>query len=484
MPELELLSVAEMRQADKLTAAAGLSTYELMERAGRAVADAIVSRFAPCPTLVICGPGNNGGDGLVAARLLAAGRWPVRVGLLGKAKKLQGDAAQAAAHWSGPLEELTPDMLDGQELVIDALFGAGLNRPLDGVAKDVADAINQRQLEVVAVDVPSGINGDTGTVMGTAIKAQTTVTFFRKKPAHLLLPGRAYCGETQLAQIGIEDDVLISLKPKLWQNEPGLWLKRYPRPQPEQHKYDRGHVLVIGGEMTGAGRLAAHGAQRIGAGLVTVACLAKVAAIYASSSPSLIVHGFNDPVEIEAILQKRKVSCVLIGPGAGADQNLIIALHSILEQAIPAVFDADALTMLGQKPDLRSRLKPYHVLTPHDGEYKRLFAFEGSRIERARLAAKDSSATVILKGSDTVVADHRGRASINGNAPPWLATAGAGDTLAGFTAGLLAQGMDPFDAASMAVWVHGESARLFGPGLIADDLAAQVPPILRQLTAA
>ncbi len=472
-----------MRKADKLAAEAGTPPYELMEKAGAAVADAIVSRHAPQPTLVICGPGNNGGDGLVVARILAAGRWPVRVALSCDPAALAGDAARAAAWWSGPLEPLSTDLLDGKTLIVDALFGSGLSRPITGEVRGMIEAVNSQQLDVVSIDIPSGINSDTGVVMGAAIKAKTTITFFRKKPGHLLLPGREYCSEVQLSDIGIPDSVLATIRPKLWQNDPALWLKRYPWPQPSQYKYDRGHVLVIGGEMTGAGRLAAHAAQRIGAGLVTVACPEKVTAIYAGSSPSLIVQGYKDPAEIEKILQKRKVNCVLVGPGAGLDQNLVIILHIVLAQDIPVVFDADALTMLGEKKDLRQQLKPHHVLTPHDGEYKRLFSFEGSRVERAVKASKESSATLILKGSDTVVADNEGRVSINANAPPWLATAGAGDTLAGFTSGLLAQGMAPFDAASMAVWVHGECASLFGHGLIADDLAGQVPAVLRSLKA-
>lgn len=477
---LEVLTAAEMRQADRLAAAAGTPTYELMEKAGAAVADAIVSRYAPQPTLVICGPGNNGGDGLVVARILAAGRWPVRVALSCDPAELKGDAARAAAWWSGPLEPLSAALLDGKTLIVDALFGAGLNKPVAGPLHELIEAINSRQPAVVSIDVPSGIDSDTGAVLGVAIKATTTITFFRKKPGHLLLPGREYCGEVQLAEIGIDSAVLAKIRPRLWQNEPPLWLKRYPWPQATQHKYDRGHVLVIGGLMTGAGRLAAHAAQRIGAGLVTVACPDSVTGIYAAASPSLIVHGYQDPVEVEALLDK-KISCALIGPGAGLDQNLVIILHALLARDIPVVFDADALTMLGEKKDLRRQLKPHHVLTPHDGEYKRMFAFEGSRVERAVKAAKDSSATVILKGSDTVVADNQDRVSINANAPAWLATAGAGDTLAGFTAGLLAQGMASFDAASMAVWVHGECANVFGPGLIADDLAGQVPAVLRRL---
>ncbi|HYG87555.1 MAG TPA: NAD(P)H-hydrate dehydratase [Azospirillum sp.] len=478
----ELLTVAEMYRADSLAIASGVPGPVLMENAGAAVAWEIRARWAPRPVAVLCGPGNNGGDGFVVARLLAEAGWPVRLGLLGPREALKGDAAQAAQRWTGAVEPLDRTLLDGMPLVVDALFGAGLTRPLDGAARDVVEAM--AGLTVVAVDVPSGVHGDTGMVMGVAAMAALTVTFFRRKPGHLLLPGRLHCGETVVADIGIPDSVLDTIAPRQWENGPALWAARYPWPRAESHKYARGHAVVMGGgRMTGAGRLAARAALRVGAGLVTVACPPEAFPIYAVGSPSLIVAPVADDQDFAALLSDARKNVVLLGPGAGIGVHTRARVLEALTAGKACVLDADALTSFAEAPaDLFDRLGDRCVLTPHEGEFARLFDVAGDKLARARAAAR-CGAVVLLKGADTVIAAPDGRAAINANAPPELATAGAGDVLAGLILGLLAQGMDAFGAACAATWLHGEAAAQVGLGLIAEDLPDALPAVLRRMRA-
>jgi NAD(P)H-hydrate epimerase len=482
-----LLTVAEMQRADAAAIAGGVPGPVLMENAGAAVAREIRARWAPRPVAVLCGPGNNGGDGFVVARLLAEAGWPVRLGLLGTRAALKGDAAQAAQRWTGAVESLERGLLDGAPLVVDALFGAGLARPLDGVTLGVVEAM--AGLTVVAVDVPSGVHGDTGAVLGAAPAAALTVTFFRKKPGHLLLPGRLRCGETVVADIGIPGAVLDGIAPRQWENGPELWIARYPWPRAESHKYARGHAVVMGGDrMTGAGRLAARAALRVGAGLVTVACPPEAFAIYAAGSPSLIVEPVGDDEAFAALLADARKNAVLLGPGAGVGVHTRARVLTALDAGKACVLDADALTSFAGAPaDLLDRLPNEMngrcVLTPHEGEFARLFDAKGDKLTRARAAAARCGAVVVLKGADTVVAAPDGRAVLNANAPPELATAGAGDVLAGLILGLLAQGMDAFDAACAAAWLHGEAATQVGPGLIAEDLPDALPAVLRRLRA-
>ncbi len=479
----ELLSVAEMYRADALAMAGGVPGPVLMEAAGAAVVRAVRERWSPHPTAVLCGPGNNGGDGFVIARLLLEAGWPVRLALLGTRSALRGDAAVAAARWGGPVEAADPAILDGNPLVIDALFGAGLARPLDGMAKDIVEAM--AGLTVVAVDVPSGVHGDSGGVMGVAPQAALTVTFFRRKPGHLLLPGRALCGEVIVADIGIPDTVLDAIDPKTLENGPGLWRRRYPWPRLDAHKYARGHAVVLGGgRMTGAARLAARAALRAGAGLVTVACPPESFPIYAAGSPSVIVNPVEDDAAFAALLGDARKNAVLLGPGAGVGDSTRTRVLAALEAGKSCVLDADALTSFAGRPeDLIGRLNGRCLLTPHEGEFARVFPGEGDKLSRARAAAAQCGAVVLLKGADTVVAAPDGRAVVNTNAPPDLATAGSGDVLAGLALGLVAQGMDAFDAACAAVWLHGEAAKAVGPGLIAEDLPDALPGLLKRLKA-
>ncbi len=486
-----LLSPAQMGEADRLTIAGGTPGIVLMENAGRAVADAVSRRWSRRPALVLCGPGNNGGDGFVAARVLEARGWAVRLALLGDRALLTGDAALAAAGWQGPIEPLAASGLPGAALVIDALFGAGLSRPIDGAPREVIAALAGNPAPVLAVDVPSGVDGGSGEVRGIAPRARLTVTFFRKKPGHLLLPGREYCGETIVAPIGIGAAVLELVRPHTAVNDPAWWLDRFSWPGAASHKYTRGHALVAGGAvMTGAARLAARAAARIGAGLVTVAAPPAAFPVYAAALTGVIVQPAADIEAFRGLLADRRRNSALFGPGAGTSAATREMTLAILEAGKHAVLDADALSVFADDPQtlfaaLRGPETPTAVLTPHEGEFARLFAKElgraGSKLERARRAAEVSGAVVVLKGSDTVIAAPDGRAAINEAAPATLATAGSGDVLAGLAVGLLAQGMPAFEAAAAAVWLHADAARRTGPGLVAEDLLEAMPPALAAL---
>ncbi len=485
--KLALLTPHEMGEADRLTVAGGISGAALMESAGRAVADAVSRRFAPRPLAVLCGPGNNGGDGFVAARILAERGWAVRLALLRRRRrKLRGDAAAAAARWLGPVEEpLAPAALDGAGLAIDAISGAGLARPVDGEARAVIEALDRggaagrrgRRAE-------GGVDGATGEVRGAAPRAAVTVTFFRKKPGHLLLPGRIYCGETVLAQIGIPETVLDRVAPQTAENGPGWWLGALPQPGLDSHKYTRGHALVAGGAvMTGAARLGARAAARLGAGLVTVAAPEPVFHVYAAALTGIIVQPVGGLDDLLRLLDDPRRNAALIEwPGAGVSGETHDKVLAILAGAKRAVLDADALTAFADDPKaLFAAIRSPVVMTPHDGEFARLFDTAGGKLDRARRAARQSGAVIVLKGADTVVAAPDGRAAVNADAPPDLATAGSGDVLAGMVLGLLSQGMAPFEAAAAAVWLHGAAAARIGAGLVADDLVDGLAPALRDL---
>ncbi len=489
---IELLTSEEMAEADRLAIAAGRTGASLMEKAGLAVADCLSRQHALGATvIVIAGPGNNGGDGFVAARVLADRGFKVRVLLLGERERLKSDAAGAAQRWTGAVEKAHPGALCEGEIFIDALFGAGLDRDVTGPAADLIEAMNASGRPIVAVDLPSGINGATGAVMSHAVRATETVTFFRRKPGHVLLPGRLNCGKVRLADIGIPATVLDQIRPLACLNEPPLWRAAFPLPKIDAHKYARGHAVVVSGAMprTGAARLAARGALRAGAGLVTIASPRDALSVHAATNDAVMVRAVDDASELSALLNDRRFNAVLLGPAGGIGQPMRDLVLAALAGERAVVLDADALTSFSDYPaslfgGIESRSGPV-VLTPHEGEFARLFGALSpeSKLERARSAARASGATVLLKGPDTVVAAADGRASIAANAPPWLATAGSGDVLSGFVAGLLAQGMPPFEAASAAVWLHGEAANEAGPGLISEDLAEALPAVYRKLFA-
>jgi hydroxyethylthiazole kinase-like uncharacterized protein yjeF len=477
-----LLDVRRMGEADRMTVADGTPATVLMENAGQAVAREVMRRWAARPVVVLCGPGNNGGDGFVAARHLAAEGWPVRVALLGARERMTGEARDHADRWAGPVEPLAPEVLDGAALVIDAVFGAGLNRAIEGPAKEALAGVAARGLPSAAIDVPSGVMGDTGADLGAAAAA-LTVTFFRKKPGHLLLPGRLLCGEVVVAGIGTPSSVLDRLAPDTWENDPALWLADLPRPHDGGNKYTRGHALLWGGwPMTGAARMAARAAARAGAGLTTIAVPEQALPVYAAALTSIMVRPVAEPDDLDRLLADPRMSALLIGPGAGVGAETRARVLAMLGTGRPTLLDADALTVFQDDPAALDRaiIGPC-VLTPHDGEFRRLFDPAGDKLTRARAAARRCRAVIVLKGTDTVIAAPDDRAVINANAPATLGTAGSGDVLGGIVLGLLAQGMDPFLAAAAAVWLHGAAADGFGPGLIAEDLPDLLPGVLRQL---
>ena len=504
-----LLSPLQMAAADRASINAGVSGAALMEAAGKAVADAICRRWPRQNVLVLCGPGNNGGDGFVAARHLQAAGWPTRLSQLLPHQLLTGDVAHHASLWTGGIVPFSTQLLDDMPaLVVDALFGAGLTRPIDGAALDMIQALVARQAVVCAVDVPSGLDGATGSVWGAAAPAALTVTFFRKKPGHLLYPGRALCGDVVLADIGTPGSVFGTSGTdgaatwQTWENHPLLWQARYPWPQADGHKYQRGHALVLGGAaITGASRLTARAAMRMGAGLVTLAVPYAAWPVYAASMTGVMVHALPAQRPLSGfaeLLGDPRRNAVAIGPGAGIGEPTRAAVLAALRTGRAVVLDADALTSFtaaskqlfsaiqtgaGADPNGGHTSHAQCVLTPHDGEFARLFDTAGDKLTRARRAAAQSGAVIVLKGSDTVIAEPGGRAVVNSNAPPDLATGGSGDVLTGFIVGLMAQGLDAFDAACAATWLHGAAAAAFGPGLVAEDLAESLPAVLRAFKA-
>lgn len=487
----ELLTTEEMGRADKLAVAGGVPSLKLMENAGCGVA-AAATELAPVGggIAVVCGPGNNGGDGFVAARYLQERGYQVRLALLGPRDSLKGDAAANAERWTGEIEPMSPAAIEGADIIIDALFGAGLARALDGMAAIVVDAINASGAPVVAVDVPSGLDGTTGLAVGPVVQARRTVTFFRRKPGHLLFPGRALCGDILVADIGIPNTVLDEIKPQTWANHPALWLAHFPWPRLDGFKYDRGHAVAVSGpaDATGAARMGARGALRVGAGLVTVASPLDAVAANAAHLTAIMLKPFDGPDGLGEVLSDRRKNAVLIGPAIGVGDETRKLVETVLGSGAGVVLDADALTSFAGEDTALAGLiatdaeRPV-VLTPHDGEFQRLFAdlADQPKLDRARAAASRVGAIVVLKGADTVIAAPDGRAAINENAPPFLATAGAGDVLGGIITGLLAQRMPAFEAASAGVWLHGEAAASVGPGLIAEDLPEELPAVLGDL---
>ncbi len=583
----ELLTVEEMAAADRRAVALGVPSLTLMENAGRAVAiEAAKMVPAGARIAVLCGPGNNGGDGFVAARYLRERGIDVRVACLVPVDQLKGDAAEMARRWLLPVHAASEDSLHSMDLVIDALFGAGLVRPIGGSAAELVSAMSAYGAPILSVDVPSGLNGTTGTHDGPVVRASRTITFFRKKPGHLLMPGRVLCGDVVVADIGIPEDVLgnppphraegapsarrgeglgvgglpraesfgqnddiaspvshkqqsagvftpppspprqgegstteplssSALRISTFENHPSLWLSQFPWPRLDAHKYARGHAVVVSGPafQTGAARLAARGALRMGAGLVTVASPPSGLPENAVHLTAIMLKAIGDARDLAEILEDKRKNAVLIGPGAGVGEETRALVESALQSGARVVLDADALTSFAELAEngggttvpfgftgaaikhcatpaelfaaIRAKPDRTVVMTPHEGEFARIFPnvapLESSKLDRAREAARLSGAIIVLKGSDTVIAAPDGRAAINTNAPPWLATAGSGDVLAGFITGLLAQGMPAFDAACAAVWLHGECANRIGVGLIAEDLAEVLAEVLDNL---
>ena len=477
----EILTTDQMYDADRKTIDGGIPGDVLMENAGRTVFEEIIRHWSPRSVSVLCGPGNNGGDGFVIARLLRDEGWSVRLGLLGEIEHLGGDAAFHAKQWNGATERLSSALVVGADLIVDCIFGAGLARDITGDVADLVASVNDSMSVVVSVDVPSGVDGNTGCIMGCAIKADLTVTFCRAKPGHYLLPGRQLCGELAIRDIGISDQIVSEIRPTCWRNDPVLWRAGIRWPGLDGHKYHRGHLLAFGGTMmTGATRLVARAARRSGVGLLTIVSDASVLPVYAADAPGTMTASISG---LEALLNDCRHNAFVVGPGYGVGDSTRSLVLQLLHLCRSTVLDADALTSFSDDPStLCFAVQGPTVLTPHEGEFTRLFPdIDGDKLARARAAAKRSGATVLIKGADTVIAAPDGRAAISAVDAPWLATAGSGDVLAGMIAGLMAQGMEMFDAACMGVWLHGRSGTDIGPGLIAEDIPDHLPVILREL---
>jgi ADP-dependent NAD(P)H-hydrate dehydratase / NAD(P)H-hydrate epimerase len=477
-----LLSPDQIGHADRDAAASGIDSFGLMERAGQAVAAAALRHHPGASRFVVfCGPGNNGGDGYVAASALRECGCAVQVFHFGEPDRLRGDAAVARRRFASASEPLGSYRPDEDDVIIDALFGAGLDRDVPGAVASLIEMVNAAGLPVIAVDLPSGLCGRRGVPLGAAFRAEITVTFMARKPGHLLLPGRALCGETSVFDIGIPHRIIAAQKSRLDVNEPRNWQDRLPKPDSAAHKFTHGHLAVFsGGPMaTGAARLSAHVGLVSGAGLVTVVSPPNAAMVNAGALTAVMLKSIADTAELIGWLEDRRVAAAVIGPGFGVGDKARQFVGALAAAGVPMVVDADAITSFENAPDALFRLFSEGdvrlVLTPHEGEFRRLFPDLAadttlSKVERALAAAARANAIVLYKGADTVIADPAGRAVINDNAPPWLATAGSGDVLAGIIGGLLAQSVTPFAATAAGAYRHGEAGQKAGRGLTAETL--------------
>ncbi|MBZ7921593.1 NAD(P)H-hydrate dehydratase [Ensifer adhaerens] len=482
-----LITPSEMTAIDQAAARSGIDSFTLMRNAGLAVTAAALRRFPDAARFVVlCGPGNNGGDGYVAARGLAESGADVTVFALGDATVLQGDAARARSEWNGPVAALAAFDPQPGDVVIDALFGAGLSRDLPGNVVQLIERVNASGLPVVAVDLPSGIDGRTGEIRGAAFAARHTVTFMAPKPGHWLLPGRPLCGTLEVFDIGIPARVMFSGAGSLRLNAPAVWSGWGGDLAPSTHKFRRGHLVVFSGDRqaTGAARLAAMAGLAAGAGLVTVATGKAALGINASQLTAVMVKEVEGKRDLTKWLQDHRLGSFVLGPGFGVGKKARDFALALCDRSL--VLDADGITSFqANREELFAALLRgggRMVLTPHEGEFARLFpeiAGDGklSKVEKAQKAARASHAVIVYKGADTVVAAPDGRAVVNNNAPPWLATAGSGDVLAGITGAHLAQGMPAFEAAAAAVWRHGAAGDRAGQGLTAETLIGAIPPM-------
>lgn len=484
-----ILTNEQMARADRLTVESGVDGYDLMTAAGQHVANFMHAHYPDHDILILCGPGNNGGDGFVAARFLKQAGHNILLHSLVPARKFKGDAKKAVKDWDGAIDDFKtlPDINLEKTVVLDAVFGTGLSKPLQEPVTSFFQAVRQSELPVVAVDIPSGVNGNDGSADPHTPGADYTVTFFRKKLGHVLMPGMDYCGAVHVYDIGIEHGTLTETGFACYENDPGLWRGHVPHPDRKNHKYSRGHIVMCGGpRMTGAVRMAAQAAMRAGAGLCTVAADERAADVYRTDAPHVMYEPLASMDDFAAHYKDKRRNALLLGPGAGHDdqKGLQKAVLESLESGKPLVLDADALNVFADTPErLYDALHENVVLTPHEGEFAKVFpsCAEGSKLDRAQQAAALCPSVILVKGPDTVIVRQDKAPVVNTHASPWLATAGAGDVLAGLIGGFMAQGVEAFDAACMASWVHGEAALEFGPGLTAPDIIDGIPQTLKRL---
>lgn len=480
-----ILTTYAMRRADAYAIAHGQAGLTLMRAAGQGIADAICARHAPRPTAVLCGPGNNGGDGWVVASELAGRGWPVRVFSMVERARLGGDAAQAARDWAGAVEPLEACDPGGFGLIVDALFGVGLSRPLEGEAARLAEACSADAV-IVSADVPSGLDGDIAQAKGPVFKADLTVTFHRLKPAHLLEPGRTFCGEVECIDIGIPDGWADEAAPCAMLNHPDLWSDVLQPLKADTHKHSRGRLCVLSGPAgaVGAARLSARAGLIGGAGFVTMLVTKGLVHDLAMAEPALVVRAYDPVEEFSHCLTGHKANAAVLGPGGGLTDRLHDQTLSALQLNIPLIIDADAISVFADDPKtLFSALYHKAVITPHSGEFARLFPDIAARndlnkIDKTRQAALQSGAVIVYKGPDTVVAAPSGAVRVNVHASTALATMGTGDILAGLIGAFMAQGAAAFDAASAGVWVHGEAGRRCGSGATALTVLEKLPVAL------
>lgn len=484
----ELLTTTQMYQADRLAIEGGVPGAILMEAAGRGVADRIKDYWETGSCLVICGPGNNGGDGYVIARHLQEAGWKVILLSTCDPEALSGDAAVMRSRWEGPAQSIAKADPLKIDLVVDAAFGAGFSGALAPDIVALFATIRTARIPVVAVDVPSGINGDTGSVDSGSLIAAMTVTFYRAKPGHYLYPARSFCGRLEVIDIGISEEYLEAVTPDIFTNAPEIWINDLQLLQPSDHKYSRGHLAVVGGGIssTGAARIAARCSLRAGAGATTLISPPSALTTYAAALEAVMVHACPDAEHFSKWIKKKRIGTILIGPGCGLSDRTIEFVVAALQSKANVILDADALTVFKDNPEtlfelIRKKENGKCILTPHEAEFARLFAFEGSKLDRARLAAVQSGAVILLKGADTIIASPQGQTIINHNAPAYLATAGSGDALAGIIAGLVTANMPILDAVAAAAWMHGDAGMRFGPGLIAEDIEGTIPVVLSGL---
>lgn len=480
--ETLLVTPVNMGRIDKAAIDSGIDGFALMQAAGAHVGAVFLAHYPQAlRAVVLCGPGNNGGDGHVAASCLMQSG--VDVARYGQRPKGGGDASRAFAACPGPIHPLEDWRPQAGDVIIDALFGAGLDRP---VGDDVAELIERARAAdtpVIAVDLPSGLSGLAGRATGACFQARHTVTFAALKPGHLLMPGREFCGQMHLCDIGVPARLIASDDP-LWRNHPGLYRDFLPATVTAQHKYSRGHMCVFSGPLIsgGAARLSAMAGLRAGAGLVTMATPPGAVLAQSTHLTAIMQRSIKNEADLAAWLADKRLSGFVLGPGFG-DHGKARGFTSLLAgSGRPVLLDADGLTAFAANTDLLCSLfngETRLVITPHEGEFRTLFPDLASdealsKVARAREAARALNAVVVYKGADTVIAAPDGRAAINADAPPWLATAGSGDVLGGLIGGLLAQAMPPFEAACAGVAMHGEAANRAGRGMTAEDLVLQI----------
>ncbi len=480
-----IITPKDMYYFDNKSIELGLSSLELMENAGTAVSDFIRVNYKPSYVLVICGSGNNGGDGLVVARKLRASKWKVKV-LMINDTNLSKDNMFMLDQWRGDnISKESISEIYNAEIIVDAIFGAGLNRNLDPFNCELFSAVNQSKAKIISIDLPSGVNGETGKIMNSVIKADTTLSFLRKKIGHLLLPGKEYCGEVYIKDIGTPKSIMENFKFNFWENEPNLWIQEIKPPNFYSHKYSRGYSVINSGcfGSTNAAKLAAESSLRIGSGVVAVCCDRECINSFSTSKSSLIIKETNNIDQFIETISDNRCTAVLVGPGNGINNHTYSCVIEARKLLKSCVIDADAISVFQNDPSSLFDITDYNcVITPHEGEFEKIFpSLKGNKVDRVKEAAKSSGAVIVLKGSDTLICSPDGRVVFNSCAPSTLATAGSGDVLAGIILGLLSQGVDPFFGSCAAVWIHSKAAKLFGYGLIADDLIDLIPRTLNNL---